>query len=180
MAEKEFAAGHFREAIERFFFFFLLEFLSLLISITFCFFQIRRKFGSRSAGQVRSFFSSFNMVFFLSLSPSPMISLSLLLFFVQLTPTPQRYKLLRELSGKKDQKGQTQAIFQLEDSGVIRTIEYFLDAIEFDPDNRLALCSFAELTAQCGLYETAEEYFLRALELDPQFCVFPPPFFFFC
>eukprot|EP00009_Paramoeba_aestuarina_P014857 CAMPEP_0201531104 /NCGR_PEP_ID=MMETSP0161_2-20130828/46587_1 /ASSEMBLY_ACC=CAM_ASM_000251 /TAXON_ID=180227 /ORGANISM="Neoparamoeba aestuarina, Strain SoJaBio B1-5/56/2" /LENGTH=782 /DNA_ID=CAMNT_0047933789 /DNA_START=6 /DNA_END=2354 /DNA_ORIENTATION=+ len=78
------------------------------------------------------------------------------------------YKLLRELRLSKD-RNRMEAIFKLDDSGVVRTMEYFLDAIEYDPQNRLALCSFAEFTQQCGLFETAEDYYLRALELDPHF-----------
>jgi hypothetical protein len=31
----------------------------------------------------------------------------------------------------------------------------------------MALCSFAEFAAQCGDYETAEEFFLRTLEVEP-------------
>ena len=33
----------------------------------------------------------------------------------------------------------------------------------------MALCSFAELSAQCGLYEAAEDFFLKTLELDPTY-----------
>jgi hypothetical protein len=46
---------------------------------------------------------------------------------------------------------------------------YFFNAIEADPTNRVALCTFGEFAMYCGQYQLAEEFFLRTLELDPQF-----------
>jgi len=80
------------------------------------------------------------------------------LFFIALT----WYKLLRELSGKSE-------TFVLADPGVLQTCEHFLEALEADPQNRMALCSFAEFADQCGMFEVAEDFFLRTLEFDPKY-----------
>ena len=33
----------------------------------------------------------------------------------------------------------------------------------------MALCSFAEFADQCGMFEVAEDFFLRTLEFDPKY-----------
>ena len=103
-----------------------------------------------------------------------------------------RYKLLREMSASKGAEGK----FTLSDIGVQQTKEYspslplplpllhfiifltqtlplypsyFLEALRLNPTNRMALCSFAEFSAQCGDFQTAEEFFLRTLEVDPKY-----------
>jgi tetratricopeptide (TPR) repeat protein len=59
--------------------------------------------------------------------------------------------------------------FSFDSLRINRANEYFLRAVDIDPNDPLTLYHYAQFLEMCNKYDLAEEYYLQVLEQDPNY-----------